>query len=132
MTTGPALLLVAHGSRRAEANAEVARFADRLREAAGARFARVAHAFLELGEPDIPTGVDACVLQGVTQVQVLPYFLAAGRHVADDVPGLLAEARARHPDTPILLYPHLGSAQGLPKFVLDLVEGSRLDGADPV
>ena len=122
MNTGKhALLLVAHGSRLPEANAEVAQLATRLRETSGDQFGIVTHAFLEIAEPDILTGIDSCVAQGATQLSVLPYFLAAGRHVRDDVPALLDQARERHPDVTICLCDHLGTEAGLPELLLRLV-----------
>lgn len=120
-----ALLLVAHGSRLPEANTEVAELTDRLREAAGGRYEIVTHAFLEIAEPDIPTGIDVCVAQGAAQLWVLPYFLAAGRHVRDDVPALLDQARKRHPQATIYLCKHLGAGAGLPEFLMRLVEDKK-------
>lgn len=123
MNTGTrALLLVAHGSRLSEANAEVAQLTDRLREASGDRFEIVTHAFLEIAEPDIPTGIDVCIAQGATQLWVLPHFLAAGRHVRDDVPALLDQARERHPHVTICLCEHLGAEAGLPELLLRLAK----------
>lgn len=117
-----ALLLVAHGSRLSEANAEVARLAERLREASGDQYEIVTHAFLEIAEPGIPTGIDACIAQGATQLWVLPYFLVAGRHVRDDVPALLEQARERHPQIAIYLCAHLGAEAGLPELLLRLAK----------
>lgn len=115
-----ALLLVAHGSRLPEANTEVVELTDRLREESGDRYEIVTHAFLEIAEPDIPTGIDVCVAQGAVQLWVLPYFLVAGRHVRDDVPALLNQARERHPQVTICLCEHLGSASGLPELLIKL------------
>ena len=116
-----ALLLVAHGSRLPEANAEVARLTERLREAAAGQYAIIAHAFLEIAEPGIPAGIDACVAQGATQLWVLPYFLAAGRHVRDDVPTLVDQARKRYSEVTIHLCAHLGAQAELPGLLLQLV-----------
>lgn len=124
MNTGKrALLLVAHGSRLPEANVEVAELTGRLREASGDRYEIVTHAFLEIAEPDIPTGIDACVAQGAAQLWVLPYFLAVGRHVRNDVPALLDQARERHPGVQINLCMHLGAEASLPELLLQLAEG---------
>ncbi len=126
MNTGArALLLVAHGSRLSEANAEVAQLTDRLREAAGEQFEIVTHAFLEIAEPDIPAGIDVCIAQGAAQLWVLPYFLAAGRHVRDDVPALLDQARERHPDVVINLCTHLGAEASLPELLLQLADNYK-------
>jgi sirohydrochlorin ferrochelatase len=83
-----ALLLIAHGSRQEEANADL------LYVAAGLRaqgWAIVEASFLELVEPGIAEGGARCVEQGAEQVILVPYFLSAGVHVRRD----LAEARAK-------------------------------------
>ncbi len=111
-----ALLLVAHGSRRAASNEEVRRVAARL-HATGA-FDHVVAAFLELAEPDIPTGIEHCLTAGVDEVLVYPYFLSAGRHVSEDIPRAVAAKQAEHPDARITLAPHLGAAEGIGEAVL--------------
>jgi sirohydrochlorin ferrochelatase len=106
MTT--ALLLIAHGSRHAEANDDLRQLAQRLRERGAAV---VVASFLELAEPDIDTGAALCVEQGATRVVLVPYFLSAGVHVQRDLAAArdrltaafpsvefrLAEALGRHP-----------------------------------
>ncbi len=90
-----ALLLVDHGSRKAAANdnlAAVARLVEHKLPAG--TIVRVAH--MELASPDITAGVAACVDAGATDIIVVPYFLAAGRHVSEDIPRLAAEAAAGH------------------------------------
>jgi len=103
-----ALLLIAHGSRREASNQEVRDLARRLTDAAGAEFFSVIPAFLELADPDIPTGVDLCAATGATQVIAVPYFLAAGRHVVTDIPNELADAQRRHPNLDLRQSDYLG------------------------
>jgi sirohydrochlorin ferrochelatase len=83
-----ALLLIAHGSRQDEANADLHHVADGLRRRG---HAVVEAAFLELAEPGIEAGGCRCVEQGAARVVLVPYFLSAGVHVRRD----LSEARAR-------------------------------------
>ncbi len=52
-----ALIIIAHGSRRAASNAEVHALVERLRPLAASPFSMVAAAFLELAEPDIACAV---------------------------------------------------------------------------
>jgi sirohydrochlorin ferrochelatase len=106
MTT--ALLLIAHGSRHAEANDDLRLLAQRLRERG---HPVVIASFLELAEPGIDAGAALCVAQGATRVVLVPYFLSAGTHVQRDLtaardrlakahPGIefrLAEPLGRHP-----------------------------------
>ena len=116
------LLLVAHGSRRAESNAEIGRLAARLAERAGARFDLVEHAFLELAEPSIPDGVTRCVGHGATEVNVVPYFLARGTHVAEDIPEQIDIARAAHPETDIRITDYLGTSDALVDVLVALAD----------
>ena len=65
-----ALLLIAHGSRRAEANADLAFIAENVRSKK--QFAHVQVSYLELAEPNIERGGELCVEQGVESVVMLP------------------------------------------------------------
>lgn len=122
MSSRTALLLVAHGSRREASNREVARVTGRLRKQAAGRYQAVACAFLELAEPSIPAGIESCIAAGADRVIVLPYFLSAGRHVSEDIPGLVASSQAAHPEVRIRLAPHLGSAEGIAGQLLALAD----------
>ncbi|HPY39761.1 MAG TPA: CbiX/SirB N-terminal domain-containing protein [Thiolinea sp.] len=115
------LLLIAHGSRRAESNDEVRALAAKL-SALSQGFDSVSCAFLELAEPSIPDGIEACVQQGASEIVLLPYFLSAGRHVAADIPALVQPKQAQYPKITIELRPYLGAATALPQVILNLVE----------
>jgi sirohydrochlorin ferrochelatase len=78
-----ALLLIAHGSRRAEANRDLEYVAEQLR--ARKEYAIVECSYLELAEPNIEDGAERCVRAGADRVVMLPYFLSAGVHVAEDL-----------------------------------------------
>jgi sirohydrochlorin ferrochelatase len=83
------LLLIAHGSREDEANADLRHVASELRRRGV--YAVVEASFLELAEPGIEDGGARCVSQGAERVVLLPYFLSAGVHVRRD----LTKARDR-------------------------------------
>ncbi len=120
MATRTALLLVAHGSRRAASNEEVRQLAAALAAQAGTRYHQVRCAFLELAEPSIPDGLRQCIAGGAEAVRVVPYFLAAGRHVVEDIPAEMAPVIAAHPEVQVTLTPHLGAAAGIAPLLLDL------------
>ena len=113
-----ALLVVAHGSRRAESNDEVRQLTERLENQAESTFDRVQCAFLELAEPSIPDGLRAALRAGAEQVTVVPYFLSAGRHVVTDIPAEIEVVRGEYPDADIVLAPYLGAAPGLVDLLL--------------
>lgn len=115
-----ALLLVAHGSRRAASNDEVREVAARLANMAGDRFCLAQAAFLELAEPLIPDGIVTCCQQGAERVLVLPYFLSAGRHVVTDIPHEVEQGRQRCPGAEVILCDYLGGSEEMPRLLLDL------------
>ena len=116
------LLLVAHGSRREASNEEVRQLAAQLGAHAGSRYQSVSCAFLELAEPSIPDGIEACIKAGAEEVIVLPYFLSAGRHVSEDIPREVAVKQQEYPGIPIRLAPYLGSAEGITELLLAVAE----------
>ena len=118
-----AIVLIDHGSRRAEANAQL----DELARAVGARFpdARVRVAHLEIAEPPLGEVIDACIAEGAEQVLVHPFFLSPGRHTREDVPRLVDEARARHPGVAIEATGILGLEAGVVDAVVRRIEAAR-------
>lgn len=112
------LLLIAHGSRKQSANDEIKRLAQRVQELSSEDYAAVVASFLECAEPDIHQGVDRCVELGATEIVAVPYFLAAGKHVASDIPGELASASAGHPQISIEMSQYVGENEAMPDLVL--------------
>lgn len=115
----PAVLLVAHGSRRAEAGETLRAIAGMV--ARGGRFAGVEISFLD-GAPSVATGVERCARLGARDVVVIPYFLFAGTHVLETLPALVEEAGRRHPELRLRLGEPLGAHGKLAEIV-----GERID-----
>ncbi len=113
-----ALLIIAHGSRRASSNDEVRALAAQVAASAASEFDIVEPAFLELADPDIVQGFEACVAQGAEDIVALPYFLSAGRHVVEDIPQDLEKAHQRHPQIRLTVQAHLGQSESMPEMVL--------------
>ena len=101
-----AVLLIAHGSRRAEANADLITLAAMLRERG--EYSIVEPSYLEIAEPTIPQGAAACLAAGATRVLMLPFFLSAGAHVVEDLERHRHELADSHPDVEFVLCPPLG------------------------
>ena len=70
-----AIVIVDHGSRRAESN----RLLEEVARLFGNRFAQkydiVEPAHMELDEPSLATAYRACVTKGAKQVVIVPFFL---------------------------------------------------------
>lgn len=119
-----AVLLIAHGSRRTEANEDLVKLAGLIGERNKYRFVQVS--YLELAAPTISDGGRACVRQGVSRVLMLPYFLSEGMHVARDLEESKHQLATEFPDIEFILCPPLGLHPLMAEIVLDrLQEGIR-------
>ena len=122
MTT--AILLIAHGSRKAAANEDLVHIAEQIR--ARRPSAIVGIAYLELAEPTIPQGANACVTRGASEVRMLPFFLSPGSHVVDDLERFRGEFTQQYPDVTFVLCPPLGLHPLLVDMLLERLD-QRLD-----
>ena len=119
-----ALLLVSHGSRRTQSNEEVNQLCARLKSDMDQQFDIFHSAFLEIASPSIPEGIEQCVEDGASSITVLPYFLAMGRHVAEDIPSIVANTSEQFPGVPISITRHIGASEGMLKLISSLTGNS--------
>ena len=117
-----ALLIVDHGSRRAESNQLLQKAAERFAKYSGWAIVEPAH--MELAEPSIQQAFDRCVAQGAGRIVVFPWFLSPGRHWTEDIPRLVQQAAVAHPAVQWLVTPPFGLHQGLLQAVQDRVDVS--------
>ena len=96
--TRTGILLFAHGARDPAWAQPFQAVAARLSERAQAEGHEVTLAFLEFMNPDILAAGADLVSRGCTEVSVVPLFLGAGGHVRKDLPRLLEELGAAHPN----------------------------------
>lgn len=113
-----ALLIVAHGSRRAASNDEVRALCNTVAARDEGLYEQVTCAFLELAEPSIPAGLEALIAAGARDITVVPYFLSAGRHVAQDIPAEVA--RVAVPDgVSVRIAPYVGRSAAMADLLLE-------------
>lgn len=106
-----AVLMMAHGSRIAEANNAAREVAAMVKEMTGFEIVEVS--FREMHDPNIQQGIDACVARGAGRILLMPYFLFPGAHVLHDLPEEIAEAKKRHPGLVMEMGGHLGAHRKL-------------------
>jgi len=111
-----AILLIAHGSRRKEANDDLRTMADHLRSRIPDTHIEVA--YLELTEPTIPQGARACIEAGAAKVYLLPFFLSPGIHVVQDLEEFREEFRQQWPEQEFAVCPPLGVHPHLVEILL--------------
>jgi hypothetical protein len=114
------VVIVDHGSRRAESNDSLLDVTRMFRTKTGYCIVEPAH--MELAQPSIQTAFDRAVERGARVVVVHPYFLSPGRHWDEDIPALAAAAAERHPDVRYLVTAPLGIHELMPQIMNDRIQ----------
>lgn len=122
MSTG--LVLFAHGSSVASANAAVEDIARAAAEASGYP---VQVGFLDPVKPTLDDAVTNLVQRGATRVLVLPYFLTLGLHLQRDLPVIVDRIAKRHPEVDLRVTAPLDGHAGLVRILLDRTEEALQD-----
>eukprot|EP00983_Pelagomonas_calceolata_P124130 1161076-Pelagomonas_calceolata.AAC.3 len=100
------VVIVDHGSRKKDSNDMLVQWGLGLgvlpasvlllyKQTTGSRIVEPAH--MEIAEPSIGQAIGECVKAGANKVVVAPYFLSRGRHIQEDIPALVSEAREKYP-----------------------------------
>lgn len=111
-----ALIIIAHGSRRAEANEEFFALVKQVGETATG-YAAVVPALLEQAPPTL---LQACLTLPATveYIDVYPLFLNQGRHVEKDIPAQVADVMDAMPEKTVRLLNYLGRNEDLPGLIV--------------
>ena len=112
-----AILLIDHGSQRAEANEMMNCMANLVQTMAGPEII-VRYAHMELAEPSIPAGIRSCVEAGAKELVVFPYMLSPGKHSTGDIPRMVGEAAAEFPQLTVRVTSAFGVHEKLGEIVL--------------
>ena len=117
-----ALVLFAHGAR----DPRWAQPFQKLQAIAAQRLpeTQVELAFLELMEPRLPAVVTRLVEQGCAQVSVVPVFLGQGGHVLRDLPPMIDELRAAHPQLQLTVADAVGESPAVLEAIATYCVGS--------
>ncbi|MCL6571142.1 MAG: sirohydrochlorin chelatase [Bacillus sp. (in: Bacteria)] len=83
-----AIVYIAHGSRRADANEKFSYFIKRVMQQSLATIQ--AYGLLENDQPTAAQAIETCVAKGAKEITVVPIFLSPGIHVNQDIPALFA------------------------------------------
>ncbi len=109
--------MIAHGSRRREANAEFIALVKSVKADAGAKYDFVDYCFLEIAVPSLVETVEHVIAKGATTIYILPYFLNSGRHVLRDIPEIVARLTNQYPHLAITLFPCFGTFEGIATLI---------------
>ena len=104
------IILLGHGSRRAEANNGLLEVAKKVSLILGQT---VTPAYMANGVPSLPEVVQAKILEGALKLIVMPLFLFRGVHVSVDIHEELREIREQNPNVEISFTKELGADDGI-------------------
>ena len=124
-----AVILVDHGSRKAEANDMLIEVARKYKTLYNIEIVEAAH--MELSEPSISTAFKKCVDQGAQRIICHPFFLSKGRHVQEDIPNMMREAAAEHATIREVEY-SITEPLGVQEKILELIHLSISSVSDSV
>ena len=120
------LLVVGHGSRRAEANDVVVAVASEMASRLPDWVVRPA--YLEIVSPSIGDAYAELVAAGCARVVAHPYFLFPGNHSTHDIPAALRAAAGEHGDVPWVVTESLNLDPRIVDVVADRVT-TALEGS---
>lgn len=107
------IVLLGHGSRRAEANQgllEVAQKVSKIMEQT------VTPAYMAHGRPSLPEVVEERIKNGALKIVIMPLFLFRGIHVSVDIHKELREIHEQYPNVEIVFTKELGADDGIAKL----------------
>ena len=112
-----ALLIIDHGSVQPAANAMLEDVAAIVCRKRPDLIVEIAH--MELADPTIQQGIDACIRAGAMEIVAHPYMLAPGRHATQDIPRMVQAAAAKYPAIAVRMTAPLGLHEKIGDVVLE-------------
>lgn len=110
-----AIILVFHGSRNPQAETEAAVFAESIRTLLPGR--EILHGFLRECQPDIRSSIAQAANSGAKTIRLIPVFALTGNHISIDIPFIMREAGAAHPDLTFTLDPVLVNTRQFSDYI---------------
>lgn len=112
------IVLFAHGSRDPQWRVPIEAVAVQIR--ARQPDTPVCCAYLEMCTPSLPQAATDLIAAGARYLRVFPLFLGVGKHAREDLPLLMEQLRAAHPDVTIELLPTAGEYGQLTELMADI------------
>ncbi len=115
-----AVIFLAHGSRRVEANKAFFELSAKIAGKLNLGIFEVA--FIEPSLPSFQAAIESCVERGADRILVYPHFLSSGVHLTKDMTAEIKKARCSHPQIEISCTLSLGEQPELLDLISRVVE----------
>lgn len=112
------IILFAHGSRDAHWRLPIEAVAEQIRSRQPETLTSCA--YLELCTPTLPDAAASLIAAGAHRIRIFPLFLGVGKHAREDLPLLVEQIRAAHPDVVVELMATAGESPALIALMADL------------
>ena len=109
------VLVIGHGSKDPNAKISIKYVAEEL----GQLYRNVDYCFLEIEEPNIEQGIEACKKRDPEVLVVVFYFLHEGAHVKTDINADLRPALDNHKLKKVLITQHIGTDQKMIDLIIE-------------
>lgn len=112
-----ALIIIAHGSKVKSSNDEIVDIVSKIKNSVDNELL-VFHAFLELTEPSVFVAINKAIANNCKKIKLFPYFLAAGKHVQEDIPCEIKKFKKLYPEIEFILLSHIGKCNGIENMII--------------
>ena len=109
------VLVIGHGSKDPHAKMSIQYVTDELAHS----YRNVDYCFLEIEEPNIEQGIQACKEKNPEVLVVVFYFLHEGAHVKTDINADLRPALEKHNLNKVLITQHIGTDQKMIDLIIE-------------
>ncbi|MDQ7093451.1 CbiX/SirB N-terminal domain-containing protein [Desulfosporosinus sp. PR] len=113
------IILLGHGSRRAEANQGLLVVAEKVSSLLGQP---VTPAYMAHDRPSLPEAVAEKISEGAARIVIMPLFLFRGIHVTVDIHEELRELREQHPNVEVIYTKELGADDSIASLACDRIK----------
>jgi sirohydrochlorin cobaltochelatase len=113
------IILLGHGSRRAEANQGLLVVAEKVSSLLGQT---VTPSYMAHDHPSLPEAVAGKINEGASRIVIMPLFLFRGVHVTVDIHEELRELREQHPNVEIVYTRELGADDGIASLASERIK----------
>ena len=120
------LVLIAHGSKDPLWCKPFERIVNKVKKGLPQNAVRLA--YLELALPSISEVIKDLARENITDIKLLPLFMAIGSHVNRDIKELVLKTRRKLPNLKIKILPPIGKHPEVSSLICEIIKGySNID-----
>ncbi len=116
-----AALVIAHGSRKQQSNEVFDSILNGVKESLHNQDIIVKGAFISFKEMSIESQLESLIIDGATEIAIIPYLLFAGNHVLKSIPHKVEAFLKDYPNVKVTYKTPLGADNRLVEIVVEKI-----------